>query len=326
MSEERAAAWIDLHIDSLRAHLTPDPDPIAPELPTQVDLPRLEQAGAIAAIWAACDDTHLNTAPGLAYVLRLLTAGRDLAAGSQGRLVLVRTRADLARCAPGGPIGMLLGLEGAHSLLGSLDLLEALHALGVRVLTLTWNNTNPFASGCAVGPGEDGGLTPLGRELLLRARELGILLDLAHASPRTLEEAIALWRAPVLVSHTACAALQPHRRNLSDAQLRAVADAGGLVGIMLYPPFLALEAQAVSLATVARHVRHAVDVAGEAAIGMGTDFDGVTRLPDGVSGLQDLGKLRRELAGVGLRPRVIEAVMWGNALRYLQTALPEDGA
>jgi membrane dipeptidase len=325
MSEGLATGWIDLHIDSLRAYLMPDPDPLAPAPQAQVDLPRLEQAGAIAAIWAACDDIHLSGAPGLAYVLRLLAAGRALVAGSQGRLVLVRTRADLARCSPGGPVGMLLALEGAHSLLGSLDLLEALHALGVRVLTLTWNHANPFASGCAAGAGEDRGLTPLGRELLLRARELGILLDLAHASPRTLTEALAVWRGPLLVSHTACAAIHPHRRNLSDAQMRAVADAGGLVGIMLYPPFLADATQAVSLATVARHVGHAVDAAGAAAVAMGTDFDGVTSLPEGVSGLQDLGGLRRELAVAGLDEHVIEGVMWGNARRFLQAALPGDG-
>jgi membrane dipeptidase len=325
MSEERPAGWIDLHIDSLRAHLLPDPDPIAPELPTQVDLPRLEQAGAIAAIWAACDDVQRDGAPGLAYVLRLLATGRALVEGSRGRLVLVRTSTDLARCAPGGPIGMLLALEGAHSLLGSLDLLEALHALGVRVLTLTWNQANPFASGCAAPAGEDRGLTPLGRELLLRARELGIVLDLAHASPRTLSDALAVWGKPLLVSHTACAQLHPHRRNLSDAQLRAVADAGGLVGIMLYPPFLADAAQPVTLATVAQHVRHAVGAAGEAAVGIGTDFDGVTALPAGVAGLQDLDGLRRELAAVGLPARVIEGVMWGNARRFLSTALPGDG-
>jgi membrane dipeptidase len=318
-------AWLDLHTDSLRRCVDRDADLLRAERRAEVDLPRLQAAGAVAAVWAACDDVYLDGAAGLAFVLRMLAAGRDLLARAGGELILVRTRADLARCAPGGPIGILLGLEGAHSLLGSLDLLDALHALGVRVLTLTWNHSNPFACGCAVAPGEDRGLSPLGRELLLRARERGMVIDLAHASPRTLADAIPWVRGRFMVSHTACASLVPHRRNLTDAQLRAVVEAGGLTGIMLYPPFLAANGEA-SLGTVAAHVRHAVDVVGERGVAMGTDLDGMPQLPAGVAGLQDLSGMRAALAAAGLRDEAIEGVLWRNAWDMLGAALPPDGA
>jgi membrane dipeptidase len=234
--------------------------------------------------------------------------------------VLVRNREDWRRCRPGGPIGMILALEGAHALIGDVGLLEALHGLGLRVLTLTWNHANPFGAGCAVAPDEDTGLTPLGHELLRRAQSLGILVDLAHASPRTLAATLASARGPCLVSHTACAALRAHRRNLSDAQLRAVAAAGGLIGIALYPPFLVEEGEATP-ATVALHVRHALEVAGPAAVAMGTDFDGITRWPVGLSGLQDLAGLAAALAEAGLDAATLEAVLWRNAARVLDQGL-----
>lgn len=315
-------AWIDLHIDTLRRCLEPGEDLLGPAPRAQVDLPRLRASGARGAIFAACDDLVLHGSGSLAFALRLLAAGRDLAERSAGALLLVRNRGDWERCRHGGPIGMILALEGAHALLGDVALLEAIRALGVRVLTLTWNHANAFGAGCALEGGDDEGLTPLGRELIARAGALGLTLDLAHASPRTLSAALALARPPVLVSHTACAQIHPHRRNLTDEQLRAVADAGGLIGIALYPPFLAGEGGA-TLETIAAHVRHALRVAGEGAVAMGTDLDGITSLPAGVRGLEDLGDLPGALALAGIPRGAIEGVLWRNADRALAAALPE---
>ncbi|MBM3318779.1 MAG: membrane dipeptidase [Candidatus Eisenbacteria bacterium] len=315
-------AWIDLHIDSLRRAVEPGVDLLAGSARAQADLPRLRAAGARGAIWAACDDVYLEGPESLAFVLRMLAAGRDLVERAGGELLLVRSRADWERCRAGGPVGMILAVEGAHSLLGCVEGLAALHALGVRVLTLTWNQANPFASGCGATPGEDRGLTPLGAELLVRARELGLWIDLAHASPRTLADAMALLPPPILVSHAGCAALRPHRRNLTDDQLRALAAAGGLVGITIYPPFLVAEGGA-TVATVAAHVAHAARVAGPGAVAMGTDLDGITLLPTDVRGLEGLDRLRGALAAAGLAEEEIEGVMWRNAARAIAAALPE---
>ncbi len=314
---------IDLHQDTLARAGEPGVDLIAGAPHCHVDLPRLTAAGVRAVVWAACDEFMLNAPESAARVLRMLAAGRDTVERSRGGLQIVRSRADLAHCLGGGAIGVLLAIEGGHSLLGSLEMLTSAHALGVRVLTLTWNHANPFASGCATGAA-DGGLTALGRELLGRANELGVVIDLAHASPRTLAAALGLVRRPFLVSHTACAALTPHRRNLSDAQLRAIAAAGGVIGIMLYPPFLASRGSAVTRATVAAHIGHAVAVAGEEAVAIGTDLDGMTELPMDVTGIESVPGLLRELERSGLAPRAIERVAWQNAARVLDAALGED--
>jgi membrane dipeptidase len=312
---------IDLHQDTPRLTVDPGVDLVAGAAAAHVDLPRLEAGGALAVVWAACEEGRLAPAESAALVTRMIAGARDQITRSAGRLRLVSSAADLDACAAGGPIGVVLALEGAHSLLGSLAMLEALHALGLRVLVVTWNHRNPFAAGCR--DTVDGGLTPLGRELILRASELGILIDLAHASPRTLAAGAALLDRPFMVSHTACAALHAHVRNLSDAQLRTVAERGGVVGIMLYPPFLAGPEARVDAATVAAHVRHALDVAGEEAVAIGTDLDGMNRLPMDLSGLQDLPRLVAALGAAGLSAAAIEKVTWRNAARVLRAGLRE---
>lgn len=317
---------IDLHQDTARHTLDPGADLLAGYAPAHVDVPRLEAGGAQAVVWAACgiqplDMFCLPPAETAALVIRMLSGARDLIDRSAGRLHLVRSATDLDACRAGGPIGVVLALEGADALLGSVAMLEALHALGLRVLVVTWNHRNPFAAGCR--DPHDEGLLPLGRELIQRALDLGILIDLAHASPRTFAGALAVLDRPFTVSHTACAALHEHARNLSDDQLRAVAERGGVTGIMLYPPFLAPAGTRVDAATVAAHVRHAIDVAGEEAVGIGTDWDGMEALPIDLGGWEDLPRLVAALRAAGLCETAIEKVTWRNAARVLRAGLQE---
>src|SRR5262249_47885311 len=140
-------------------------------------------------------------------------------------------------------------------------------SLGVRMVSLTWNRRNPFADG--VGELSDGGLSNLGRELVARLAGLGAMLDLAHASPRTFDGVLETAPdAAVLVSHANCRALVASPRNLTDEQLHAVADRGGVVGVLAHPFVLA----APTVASLADHVDHLVRVAGIEHAGLGGDF------------------------------------------------------
>ncbi len=345
--------FFDLHIDTLAKAIEPDDGGAATAVKgervaaglllgsekTAVDWPRLEQAHACGAVWAACDDEHRGGGVSAARVLRMLIAGNELAARGGSRLRLILSAADLeaAMCAtpvaseteqgpparPGAhPIAMLLAVEGAHSLAGSLEMLSAFHALGLRLLTLTWNHANPFGAGCYAPPEEDQGLTLLGRELLARADALGIVIDLAHASPKTFATTLEQMKAagrPPLVSHTACAGLRPHPRNLTDDQLRAIAEAGGVAGITFCAPFLA-EREPDRDAVIA-HIRHALSIAGSDAVAIGTDFDGAP-LPAGISGVQDMPAFFLALETAGLSRDQVEKIAWKNALRVLAAGLP----
>ncbi|MCK4305093.1 MAG: membrane dipeptidase, partial [Candidatus Eisenbacteria sp.] len=148
-------AWIDLHIDTLWAMRRLGADPVAEASGLHVDLPRLQAVDLRLAIWAIWVEADLHGPDATALALRMLGAGQALPGQSDGRLQAILGPDDLERCLAGEASGMLLGLEGAHPLQGNLEMLRGFHALGLRVLTLTWNNSNAFASGCATEPHED---------------------------------------------------------------------------------------------------------------------------------------------------------------------------
>ena len=254
------------------------------------------------------------------YLARRL---QDAAEASQGRLTLLRTRDDLARYLdrrrrePAITAG-LLGLEGAHALEADLANVDALFAAGFRMIAPTHFFDNEWA-GSAHGVAK-GGLTDAGRALVRRIEDRRILIDLAHASPRTIDDVLAMATRPVVVSHTGVKGTCDNIRNLSDDHLRGVARTGGIVGIGFWsgPP----EGSAVcgpDAAAVARAVRHAVDVAGVDHVGLGSDWDGAVQQPFDAGGLVELTDA---LVAAGLPDDAIGKVMGGNAVRLLAQSLP----
>ena len=250
----------------------------------------------------------------------LYQAGRlqDMAQDSEGRLTLVRSRDDLARylerrkTEPAITAGFL-GLEGAHALEGDLGAVDALFDAGFRMIAPTHFFDTEWA-GSAHGVAK-GGLTAKGRALVRRLEERRILLDLAHASPRTIADALALATRPVVVSHAGVKGTCDSLRNLSDAELRGVAATGGVVGI----GFWDTAACGSDPAAVARAIRYAVTVAGIDHVGLGSDWDGAVSVPFDAASLVELTDA---LLAAGLSEAEIAKVMGGNAVRLLSSALP----
>jgi membrane dipeptidase len=259
---------------------------------------------------------------------------------SPGRLVQVRTAADLEEVARGNGIGLMLSLEGVEPFGCETWPAEAFWELGMRMAGLTWNRRNPYADGAA----EDGGLSRLGRTLVDELVRLGVILDLAHASPTTFADVLArISGAPVICSHAACRALNDHPRNLTDDQLRALADAGGLFGLMLHP--LAIGHESRTIDRVVDHLEHAAGVVGLQRVCFGGDF--TTRLSEvlppmpepadglmpaglqpgagieGLKGPEDYPALIVALAARGWAEADIEAVSWGNLNSFLRRSLPQ---
>ncbi len=183
----------------------------------------------------------------------LLRAVRE----SPDRLLQVRSAADLGAVERGERIGLMLSLEGVEQFGYELWPAETFWELGMRMAGLTWNRRNPFADGAV----EDGGLSRLGRALVDELVGLGVILDLAHTSTRSFAEIVArIDGAPVICSHAGCRAVNDHPRNLTDDQLGALGDAGGLFGLMLHP--IAIDHQRRTLDRVVDHLEHAIDVVG----------------------------------------------------------------
>lgn len=265
----------------------------------------------------------------------LVRAARE----SPDRVALVRSRTDLDVVERGERIGLMLSLEGVEQFGYELWPAETFWELGVRMAGLTWNRRNPYSDGTA----EDGGLSRLGRALVDRLVELGVVVDLAHASPAAFAEILArVGEAPVICSHAGCRAVNDHPRNLTDDQLRALTAQGGLFGLMLHP--IAIGPEQRTIARVIDHLEHAVEVCGADRVCLGGDF--TTRLsevlppmPEPADGLMPEGL--RPGAGIeglkgpehypalldALRARgwdepTVDAVTSRNLLALLRRALP----
>ena len=246
---------------------------------------------------------------------------REAAARSGGRLVVVESRADLARHLErrarephAGLVAGLLGVEGAHVLEGDPANVEAMHAAGFRMMSPTHFFDNEMA-GSAHGTNK-GGLTEAGREMVRRMEARRMLVDLAHSSARTIDDVLAMATRPVVVSHTGVRGTCDNARNLSDEQLRRVAQTGGLVGVGYWPTATC----GTDVASIARAVRHAANVVGVEHVALGSDFDGAVSAPFDTTGL---AQLTDALLAEGFADEDIAKIMGGNFLRLLSETLPD---
>ena len=203
---------------------------------------------------------------------------------------------------------------------------------------LTWNRRNPFADGAA----DEGGLSRLGRSLLPVLAEREIVLDLAHASPKLFDECLDAYEGRVCITHAGCHAVNDHPRNVTDEQLRALADRGGIFGLMLHP--IAIDPARRTIERVIDHLEHAVDVIGPDRVCLGSDWtkrlqalmpkpvppDGL--LPpgldvgatiEGLTGPEDYGALVEALRVRGWTDERLDGFLSRNLLRFLRESLPE---
>ncbi|MDR0530673.1 MAG: membrane dipeptidase [Oscillospiraceae bacterium] len=213
-------------------------------------------------------------------------------------------REELARhCTP------ILALENANALNGDLSRLEELARRGVRLVTLTWNGANELGFGARCDP--ERGLTEFGKLCVRRMWELGMVPDVSHLNEAGFWD-VAGMGGRMVASHSCCAALQPHGRNLSDAQIEAVIAAGGLIGLALYPEFLG---GAGAAADAARHLRHIIALGGADRAALGSDFDGCTLHPS-LAGIEKMPALDEELAELGFSEEIRRKFFWENGANF----------
>jgi len=242
----------------------------------------------------------------------------DLAARSEGKLVVIQTAADLdqyleRRKKEQGITAGLLGIEGAHALDGDLANLDALFEAGFRIMSPTHFFDNQLG-GSAHGVNK-GGLTEMGREMVRRMEAKRMIVDLAHASPQVINDVLALARRPVIVSHTGVKGTCDNIRNLSNEQIKGIAQTGGVIGIGFWETAVCGR----NARAIARALRFTADVAGIEHVGLGSDFDGAIGAIFDTTGL---ATLTEALLAEGFSEGEIEKIMGGNVLRVLKETLP----
>ncbi len=196
----------------------------------------------------------------------------------------VNTLADLRANEKSGRISGILAIEGGEPLCGSVELLRIFYRLGVRVCSLTWNYRNDLAWGVK-DSSPDHGLTEKGRAMLREMESLGIAPDVSHLSDKGFYELAEICEKPFLATHSNARTICPNPRNLTDAQIKIIAEKGGVIGLNLYPEFLGENAD---ISTVLHHAEHILNAGGENCLGMGCDFDGVDSLPKGIETVSDI--------------------------------------
>jgi membrane dipeptidase len=297
-------------------------------------LPLLEAGGVGLQVCPAFVDLQLQPEGSLREALRQVTALHRAAREHPDRIAIVRTRGDL----DDDRIKLVLALEGVEPFGYEAGTADLFWELGLRVAGLTWNRRNPFADGAAE---EGGGLSRLGRSLLARFAELGIVLDLAHASEQLFAECLEAFEGRLLVTHAGCRAVNETPRNLSDEQLRALAGRDGIFGLMLHP--LAIDPQRPTIDRVIDHLDHAASVIGADRVCLAGDW--IRRLhelmpapapPDGLmppglkegttieglAGPEDYPALVEALRARGWEGERLDGLLSRNLLRFLRESLP----
>ena len=320
------------------------------------DLTRMRAGGVGAQFWSVYVPSRLTPEEILTATFEQIDAVHALVAKYGDRLALATGAADVEAAWASGRIASLLGAEGGHQIGGSLAVLRAMHALGVRYLTLTHNDNVSWADSATDRPAL-GGLSAFGREVVAEMNRLGMLVDLSHVSADVMRQSLEVSTAPVIFSHSSARAVCPHPRNVPDdvlAGLRvnggvcmvtfvpwfvtpavhawdlATQDAAWQVGIdprdlSTYQPFAEERARTVpppasTVADVVAHLEHVREVAGIEHVGLGGDYDGVEWLPEGLDDVSGYPRLLVALADRGWSRKDLAALTCRNTLRVLSDA------
>lgn len=197
-----------------------------------------------------------------------IAASQKLIRENSDLVMPVRTTADIRRAKEQGKTGILFGFQNAHAFEDQLGYVEIFKQLGVGIVQLCYNTQNLVGTGCYE---RDGGLSGFGREVVAEMNRVGIMCDLSHVGSKTSEEVILESKKPVTYSHCLPLGLKEHPRNKSDAELKFIADHGGFVGVTMFAPFLAKGIDS-TIDDYAEAIEYVMNIVGEDAIGIGTDF------------------------------------------------------
>jgi membrane dipeptidase len=321
---------------------------------THTDLPRLVEGGVGGQFWSVYVPTSLEGHAAVTATLEQVDAAHRLVERYADRLALATTADEVEAAWRDGRVASLLGAEGGHSIGCSLGALRMLHQLGVRYLTLTHNDNTPWADSATDEP-VVGGLSRFGVEVVREMNRLGMMVDLSHVAATTMRAALDVTEAPVVFSHSSARAVCDHPRNVPDDVLARLVDNGGVCMVTFVPDFVSAECAAwklelraagvaagldprletgwaelratwsvehpepvATLADVVAHCEHVREVAGIDHVGLGGDYDGTDRLPDGLQDVTGYPRLLAALAERGWSGDDLSRLTSRNVLRVMR--------
>ena len=294
--------------------------------------PRMQQAGMAGGIFVVWVDPPYDTEPqkrtltSLKYMQAELYACSDI-------ITVVKNYSDFAAAQSAGKLAVVIGMEGLAAIGEDTDWLYALHALGVRHASLTWNEENALATGVRGTPTR--GLTAAGKNTLAVMEAIGMVVDVSHANEKTFWDIYESTTKPLIASHSNCMQLCNNRRNLSDAQLEAIAKRNGVVGLNAYSPFIHNDHAKRNIRGLLDNVDHMVAIMGIDHVSFGFDFgdylnpetllhfqEGDTYVADGMGSVEDVPALLTAMQRHGYSAGDIQKMCIDNMQRVLRHILP----
>ncbi|MBO0895161.1 dipeptidase [Arthrobacter sunyaminii] len=301
------------------------------KLSLHTDIPALRNGGVAGQFWSVWVHSAIEGADSVQATLEQIDFVHRMAARYPETFRLASTADDVRRSMKDGLIASLIGVEGGGQINGSLAVLRSYARLGARYMTLTWTSSSSWADS-ATGDPVNNGLTGFGREVIAEMNRIGMLVDLAHTSVKTMHDALDVSTRPVINSHAGAYAVNPHPRNVPDDVIRRVAETGGVHMVTFVPSFMSAERSAwsiggkegpmppVDVRAVADHVDHVRSVAGIDGVGLGGDFDGSDVMPEGLDTVAGYPNLFAELSRRGWHNDDLNKLASENILRVLESA------
>lgn len=282
-----------------------------------LDIPRLKEGGVNIQVFAAFIEDIYKPDRALKRTLQLIDTFYQELGKNKDKISLTTSYQQIEKANSTGKIAAILSIEGGEALEGDLGVLRVLYRLGVRLITLTWNQRNQIADGA--GESRTGsGLTEFGLKVIDEMNKLGMLIDISHLSETGFWDVIKNSKAPIVASHSNCYNLCPHLRNLKDKQIKALADRGGVIGVTFVPSFLTKEKRETNIEDVLDHIDYLANMGGIDCVGLGSDFDGTDSLPLNLEGANKMSNITKGLLNRGYNEKEIKKILGGNFLRVFK--------
>jgi membrane dipeptidase len=361
------AILIDTHNDILTAAVLDGIDISQRVQEGHSDLVRWKEGGLDVQFFSVWTGEKPRTNEGFFHdAIALIDSLEKLVNKNPGRMILARTYKDVKKGIKKKELVALIGVEGGHMIESDLNKLGELYNRGMRYLTLTWNNSTEWATSARDETERKDslshkGLTELGKQVVKKMNELGIIVDLSHTGEQTFYDAIATSTRPVMLSHSSVWNLCPVFRNVKDEQIKAVAKNGGVICINFYSGFISrgyddradylsttyrrkfidslqaagkdsatwrtewrkyfraeMKQMQPTLAQLVDHIDYIIKLVGDDYVGIGSDFDGVSALPDGLDDVTSYPKITEELVRRGYSKKSIRKILGENVMRVMK--------
>ena len=281
------------------------------------DIPRFFEGGVDAQMFVVWVNPNAYLSISYQKALQFFDAFDNQVALNSTKIAQARTTDDIFQINAQNKLAGVLVVEGGHVIENDLEKLKELYRRGMRYLTITWNNSTNWATSAEDSRSTTRGLSDFGKQVIRMLDSLGVIIDVSHVGIKTIEDILATTQYPIIASHSGVRALRNHYRNLYDNQIVAIANSGGVIGVVFYPYFLA-SSGTTTINTVIKHIDYIVNLVGIDHVAIGSDYDGIGSTPVGLEDVSKLPDLTLALLKHGYSNADVKKILGENFLRVFQ--------